>query len=348
MSSNQHYVPQFYLRFFSKDKKSLCLLERRNGRIATRGSIKGQASKKGFYGDERVESALSELEGVFSGLLRRIVDEGNLDWLGDTEHLLLLQNLMLQRARTVSARAKHKEWNDMMVRLQMEIGINNDDKLTEEEKQRFRKELEHIEANPVRFQLEGMQVALENAGSLADLRPLLLVNRTNRPFFTCDAPVVLTNPHMRLIKIRGVLGTQTPGLLLLFPVNPEYCLMLIDVHCYTVKGVRGSKLPLRNLKDVLVLNKLQLHHSSSVIYFHDYHLSNYASEIWRSEKTKLVDHTGKVNQAPGIDESGTAMGDIIHSYEDQLPLVPSFTFLKYSSITENEYVFSTREERTSS
>lgn len=123
--------------------------------------------------------------------------------------------------------------------------------------------------------------------------------------------------------------------------------MLIDVYCYKVKSLQGSNLRLKELKDVFILNKLQLHNSSSVIYFQDDQISTYANEIWKSEKSKLVDHTGKVNQAPGIDEKGRTMGDIIHTYEDQLPLIPDFTFLKCSTIKESGHGFSTREERES-
>ena len=49
---NHHFVPQFYFRRFSTDGKSICLLTRATGKTVRQATIKGQASKIGYYGDE--------------------------------------------------------------------------------------------------------------------------------------------------------------------------------------------------------------------------------------------------------------------------------------------------------
>jgi len=69
---NQHYVPQFYFRYFSENGKSICVLNRDSGKAIKSASIKGQASKKYFYGDSDVEDRLSEIDGLFSTALRQI------------------------------------------------------------------------------------------------------------------------------------------------------------------------------------------------------------------------------------------------------------------------------------
>ncbi|HEX2983013.1 MAG TPA: DUF4238 domain-containing protein, partial [Ignavibacteriales bacterium] len=58
---NQHFVPQFYLRNFSENKKSLCDYNLSNNKYIKNASIKDMASQNYFYGkDENIEKLLSK------------------------------------------------------------------------------------------------------------------------------------------------------------------------------------------------------------------------------------------------------------------------------------------------
>ena len=233
---------------------------------------------------------------------------------------------------------------DRFLQLYMECEVNNDDALDNETKEEFRKIAQTLEADPKQYQAHGMSIALECAGSLVDLLPIVLHNKTNRPFIFGDSPVVLTNPLLKQISLRGVLGAQTPGLIVLYPLSPRHCVMLIDAAAYKLKKLNSSVHSIRNLRDVALINKLQIHNSASAVYFSDFQYSQYVVELWRQEKTRLIDHIGKVVEAPGIDHNGEPMGDIIHAFEEQLPLIPKFSFLEYREVPENEYQFTSREE----
>ena len=89
---------------------------------------------------------------------------------------------------------------------------------------------------------------------------------------------------------------------------------------------------------------MQIHNAVSAVYFSDFQYSQYVHGIWRQEKERLVDHKGKVVEAPGFDHTGEAMGDIFHSFEEQLPFIPRLSFLEYQETPEEEYKFSRREE----
>jgi hypothetical protein len=342
--ANQHYVPQFYFRYFSANGKSICVLNRSTGLMNNSASIKGQASKKYFYGESEVESRLAEIDGLFSGAVREIKKNGSFENCLPHNYVLLLQNIMLQKSRTVSERKKTKAMQDKLLQLHLECEVHNDESLDEKTKEEFKKHIKSLEANPKQYQPMAMKVAIECAEHLLGLRPIVLHNKTNRPFIFGDAPVIFTNPLLKQIRLRGVLGAQTPGIIVLYPLSSNQCVMLIDERSYKINKFRSSDYRIRELSDVAQINKLQIHNAASAIYFSDFKYSRYVAELWRQEQEKLVDHKGKIVEAPGYYHNGEALGDILHSFEEQLPLVPKLSFLKYVEVPEREYQFSRRKD----
>lgn len=342
--SNQHYVPQFYFRFFSQDGKSISVLNRRTGSTIEKAPIKGQASKNYFYGDVEVEDALSEIEDHFSAALRQIKNEASFEKCSPEHYVLFIQSIMLQKSRTMSARKKSKEGADRFRQLYMEVEVNNDDSLDDETKKGFLEIVKNLESDPKQYQKMAMSTAVQCAEYLFDLLPIVLHNKTNRPFIFGDAPVIFTNPHLKNITSRGALGAQTPGLLIYYPIDSEYSVMLVDEKKYRIKGFRKSIVSVRNLSDIAALNKLQIHNATSAVYFSDYKYSGYVSQLWRQEKNRLRDHKDSFAEVPGFDHNGQPLGYIFHSFEPQLPFIPKLSFLRYGEISEEDYTFSRREE----
>ena len=216
-SANQHYVPQFYFRGFSSDDRSVCVLNRSTGKTIPVASIKGQASKKYFYGEADAEKGLQQVDGAFSGVVRRFRECAAFDEFSGEDYYTLLQNIMLQRSRTMSARSRSKAMQDRLLQLHLEMRVHADESLDEDTREAFLKFAGEAEADPRQYQALEMSIALECVESLLDLLPVVLENRTNRPFIFGDAPVVFSNPHLRQVRLRGVLGAQTPGLMILYP-----------------------------------------------------------------------------------------------------------------------------------
>lgn len=341
--ANQHYVPQFYFRYFSQDGNSICVLTRNNGRTFESAPIKGQASKKYFYGDEKIEQTLSEMEGQFSYALRQIKDDLCFKKCTPENYVLLLQNIMLQTSRTITARQKNKPIRDKEAQLYVEYMVsNNDHLLSKETKDMFLNNIQGVEADPQQWQSMNMGMAIKATESLCDLLPVILQNKTNRPFIFGDAPVVFINPYLKNITLRGVLGTQTPGLIILYPIGSMHSIMLIDETAYRIKKLRGSVLVVRDLKDIAALNKLQIHNATSAVYFSDNQYSRYVANLWMQEKQKLVEHKGKVIETPEFDHNGELISYLIHSFEQQLPFIPKLSFLEYQELPEKDYRFSRR------
>jgi len=343
--ANQHYVPQFYFRYFSETGKDICVLNRKTGTTINSASIKGQASKKYFYGDSDIEDQISKIEGFFSSALSSIRNPFTFENCSYDSYFLILQNLMLQKARTVTARQKNKAGEDRLLQLYLECEITNDQNLDAETKKAFYEIARNVEADPKQYQLMGMTIAIETAEALTDLFPIIIKNLTFKPFIFSDSPVIFINPLQKKIRLRGVLGANTPGLIIMYPLGPRHCLMLIDQNSYRIKKLKHNNLSIRNNADVAKINKLQIHNSANAVYFSKYKYKNYVYGLWNQEKSRLQPHEGKVVEAPGFYHTGEPMeGDILHVYEKQLPLVPRFSFLDYEETEENEYKFERRKE----
>lgn len=342
---NQHFVPKFYFRQFSKDGASICVLHRKSGRLIERASISGQASQARFYGDTSVEDALTAIEGNCSTALRELAQ------LSDPTHLppdfvdILLDWMNLQSSRTVTARAASKHRNDAFLRLQLEAMLHNDMTLTDERRNELLSMLPWMEADAVSAQLMEMDIALECASSLRDLTPVFLANKTNRPYVFGDSPVVLYNSFRRHIDVRGVLGLDSVGLMVFYPLSSALCLMLLDPHCYGLKKSTGNRIEVRALPDVMALNKLQLHAASECVFFGDFQYAPYVGELWRQESHKLVKHASLVNRAPGFSvETKEPMGDITHAFRPQLPYRLSLSFLSHAEDPKT-YPYTRRSRR---
>lgn len=343
---NHHFVPQFYFRRFSADERSICVLPRCSGSAVRTASIKAQASKDWFYGSDEVEALLGRMEGDSSRALRALAEQRDPTHL-PAEHLdVLFTWLGVQRARTEAARQLSKPMNDKMLQMFLEVQVGNDESLTDDQKLEKLKELTPVSSNAAWAQAVEMEMAIRSSRSLMDLAPLLLENRTNRPFIFGDSPVVLHNAFYEKVKHRGVLGFDTPGLLLSYPLNQRLSLLLVDEECYRIKRTLDSRVLVRDLNDVMALNKLQLHAASSCIYFHDFQYAPYVKALWLQERTALRSHTSPVYEAPGIDATtGEVLGDVVHFFQPLLPYKLRLSFLDHEVLGDAEYRFRRRSQR---
>ena len=334
---NHHFVPQFYFRRFSSDGRSICALMRGTGHVVRRASIKGQASKDWFYGSVEAESALSEIEGHCSAALRELAALKDPTQLS-AEHIEgLLIHLTLQRSRTEAARVAGQPIHDKMAQLVVEMGASNADGLSDDQRALILDNLDSWQADPVAAQGLEMATAMQSAEALSDLRPLLLVNTTNRPFIFGDAPVVFYNPYCRDVTLRGVLGFASPGLLVILPLDSRTCFLLVDAEVYRVRASANNRVSVRDLRDVAALNKLQLHAASGCVYFEEERFSGYVKALWAEEHKRLTKHAGSVAQAPGFDaQTREPLGEIVHAFQPQLAYRPLLSFLKHEIVGDGD------------
>lgn len=334
---NQHFVPQYYFRFFSENKKSISLLNRATGKTVATAPIRGQASKSYFYGDAKVEGVITEVESSFIAGLRKISSEKDFGCLSENEVLSVLQAVMFQRSRTLAKRKDGKKQQDQIVKLFAEIAINKLENISEEERQEYYKLLDFMSADPVPFQGLDMAISIEQANHLLDLKRIVIKNRTKYPFIFSDAPVVMINPFQQRVDYRGVLGMVTPGLIIILPLSPRIIIMFIDHKAYNLQGESKGALNIKFVKDVDQLNKLQILNSSSAVYFGNPEGSTYVYRLW-SEVRRYLDDTPKGMIGEALLQDGEDTKEVIHIYDRQLPLMPSFSFLKYEKASRDSHL----------
>ena len=338
---NHHFVPQFYFHLFSGKEDCINVLHRATGRVIKNGPIKSQASKNLFYGSDTIEEALGIMEGAASAALKKLVELQNPMVVDHEEVDVILAWLALQRARTQAARQASQLSQDIMLRLHLEVQINNDKTLSDEKARELKDSLSEISSNPAHNQALQMKVAMQASGAMGDLVQIMLLNRTNRPFIFSDAPVVFYNAYYRKVVDQGVLGMDTAGLMIFFPLGPQLTLVLLDGGCYAVKKMRNHQIQLRDLRDIAALNKLQIHAATHCAYFDDATMERYVANLWEEEKRSLSDHTGRVVEGPSFDaRTGESLGDIVHSFQPQLPYDLRLSFLEYQEADEKTFSFS--------
>lgn len=334
---NQHFVPQYYFRFFSADAKSISLLRTANGKTIATASIKGQSSKSYFYGDSNAESLITQIESQFINVLKKLRREKTTATLDPEENLLMLQSIIFQWSRTLSRRIHGQERNDFYARTSAEIALNKAKDINEELKDSLRPLLKYVKAEPIPFHGIEMAISITNAHYLDDLRKIVLKNRTKTPFIFSDAPSILINPMQEKVKDRGVLGMKTPGLIALLPLDSRTAVMLYDSHAYSIKGISKGSLNIRSQKDIDEINKLQIHNSSSSVYFGDFNFEAYVKGLWTEER-KSFNSTPRGVVREGVLLEANKEKQIVHFFENQLPKMPKLSFIKYEKAEEHSYL----------
>lgn len=337
---NQHFLPQFYFKNFSTNKKTINLILRRSGKIIKKASIKGQCSKSYFYGTEEIEDLFSIIEGDHSQILKKIIQIDSFESLKkyinnfdpiehgkiamNPEMLVLFQIILFQRSRTEFAA---KQTSTLFSKMVKEIFISH---LKAKEETEILKYTDFMDilVDEQNIVLSLVKLAFESTPAILDLGIYVLKNKTSREFIFSDSPVVFYNRAYKDIKRHGSLGLQSPGLLIFFPISPNTCLLLIDEKKYYGDLIGNNYFEIKNEFDIDSLNKLQLHHSLNSIYFSDNLSDQYIKKIWKQQKNSFVDLLGHFQNISSVDRYGKKNGEILHMYEEQIPFEMNLSFLK--------------------
>ena len=114
-TKNQHYVPQFYLRYFSVDMKNVGVYILKSGKNIPSVPIKGQASRDYFYSDSmEIEKTLGALEVRAKGVIDRIIAAPT-EPLGEEDKDTLFLFTVIQRGRTAEQADLFREVYDRIL-----------------------------------------------------------------------------------------------------------------------------------------------------------------------------------------------------------------------------------------
>jgi hypothetical protein len=213
-------------------------------------AVKNQCAGSYFYGkDERLEKAIQSVEGLYSAVLRAVLEpQFTLD---EGCATVLRRFWLLQHLRTEAASQRS-----------VQMAADTDTTAS-------------ISAFSFRFGIkEAVQLAMgafaESMDAIDDLRVCLIRNRTNVPFLSSDDPAVFTNRwYLHDSRIRGrSFGLHGSGTLAFLPLTPRILCVAYDGDVYSLPHTRGW-IDVRSVDDIRALNQHQFLNCFANVFTHD-------------------------------------------------------------------------------
>ena len=343
----QHYVPKFYFKMFSKGSSCINLLLTKDGRVINNASIRGQCSNNRFYGSDKIEQVFSQFESAHCNSLKRLIDlvwQSNSSTL-DPQHLVWILNAILfQRSRTALEIKKiAPAIENFYLELFKEHLKYKDNELYKIFVQDIEKGKVSIKEPPQATVYRSIVAALLSPLLITDLDFHILRNFSDYPFIFSDAPVVFYNTYYQHVKHRGVLGLQTPGLQIFYPLNSYTLFMLNDPDVYFGNRLKSTIIDLTERSDISQLNALQLHHSMNTIYFAYEDDEVYINSLWLAHKDNIVRPRADFGIRNGwLVDGKPPKGILYHMFEPQLNITLDLSIIECTPIDPRKYKYRVR------
>lgn len=311
-SREHHFVPKFYLRYFSADGKRINLFNFARGKAIRGVSIKHQCSRHNFYDfAPKLEGAFSKLEAGAAGVIAKIKATTMVPNVGSSEWNSLTSFMVFQRLRTARAGYTSDAGTDYFSKLMLEN----------------RPELSGIDLNEIQIGhlypvAIPLSVAADMIPMITDLQMHLFVNNTRREFITSDDPVVAHNQYCEGITYRGVTGFASRGLQLFWPLSPIHLLLLSDPEVYRVdRADHGhSTTKISSERDVAQFNSLQILNAHENVYFLDADVRGNAEQQCAGLSKERPRGRMVFVETEAIPDPAGGESALLHQFEPLLPL----------------------------
>ena len=267
-----HYVPQFYLKLFSNNGKSIGMFRFANRKFIEYASIRNNAGREYFYGeDNKVENWFKIQEGFWANIIREIVSSERIS--ADPEkHIKLLMCFILTDERTAHnadyINTCITELSKVSARMMKEHGQLNVDNSF----------LDEIKVQMNGHMLPFIQNLPENINDISDLRLILIKNTTSQQFITSDKPVARYNQVFMVNNYSMNYGLGHMGIQCFLPISPNLCLCLFDSVPYRFKLDDNGVLAINEPDQIHELNRLFVYNSDETIFY------NNSEKKWRLER----------------------------------------------------------------
>lgn len=219
----QHYVPQFILKKFSKNKNKIYVFDKKQNRSFT-SNVKDTGHENNFYEEEllgyknNTEFKLTELETSVSPVIEKIIKNGSIKDLEKLEHELLCLFSTVQMLRTNHTREFLDFFNETLTKRITEWGYDPN------------VDIENY-TPPSEIELKSSAIDILNTlpgslvGDFLNKQLLLMEAPQGHTFYSSDNPIVKHNHFPR--EGRGNFGLGLKGIEIYFPISPRYCLSFL-------------------------------------------------------------------------------------------------------------------------
>lgn len=222
--------------------------------------VKNQCSRDYFYGkDSDLENSIQSLEAEYANVVRRLRD--NPSRMQHKDARFLSSFWMFQHLRT---EAIQQSILKNSIDLQQAIGENVPDLI-----------LDKKEAT-----LIALSAFANHSDAIADLRMVLVRNRSSTPFLTSDNPAVQTNRWALSNSKRGVaaFGLISAGEIALLPLTQDLLALMYDQDIYSIAHTDGV-ISVRNSADIRALNDHQILNCAANLYVGSLFTATHIAEL---------------------------------------------------------------------
>lgn len=250
ITKDQHYVPRFYLKNFSQNRKSIGMLRREGYRLVENASIRQVAYRDYLYGkDGNIENWLSKCEGKWSKVVRFLLGQAEEAAPVDLEeyYALLLHFVAISIARTARVADGTREFMDYLGMMFDEVQASGKELAFDRDE--FFEDYDRPNAKSI-------EIADETIAVLGDLRPLTIINDTTRGFLSTDNPVVQYNLLYTQRNYTVNYGLSSGGLIIFLPLNEKISFCLYDAEVYSTKSLDDATVTISSINQINELNKL--------------------------------------------------------------------------------------------
>lgn len=319
-----HYVPQFYLKNFSEDRKNINLYNFKRDHFIGGAPISGQCYRRKLHSFQPgLEQRLGKMEQEASAAIRAILDIREAPPIQAKEWMDMLIFTIFQKSRTARSIESAETMKDFYI-----------DHLTSGNAPEPGSAVEKIVADKTTSAQIVFSIIPEIAGVVTDLKMHLLINDTPEDFLIGDDPVVLHNMYCEGTTHRGVLGWDCRGLQAFVPLSPKILLMLYDLETYRVNGDRGAQhtTTLQSTRDIRSLNSLQALNAHENLYFYGAPTPDLETFCHQMREKRVKGRSTLVITKPTKEADGTT-SQLLHTFEPLLPirLAPSFIKIRQSA-----------------
>ena len=239
--TRQHYVPRFYLKNFALKRKKgytiRCFNKEKEHPFEE--NVDKVGMEKYFYdkyAPPKIEKLFSEKEQNHSIVYHKIIENGSINNLSESDKRSMSEYIFFQNERTRTTRERNRQIVKKVYKMrEKESGLPKFESLSPEyqewllESRGLMAQL-NILFNVFKDEEGNIQSPEEIIGYIMNLGWNLTKNNLTKEFYTSDHPIVIYNPISNGDKIIGYGSNsyRATGVEIYFPLTPNTCLVLFD------------------------------------------------------------------------------------------------------------------------
>lgn len=222
ITKNQHYVPRFYMKYFSnirnagtkKEKVLISFYQFKDNILRENIPTTSVCSEDYFYGqDGKTENSLAEMENRWSIAFKNVNDNTFAE--GDIESIREFVIYQISRTKAMLSHNREMVTNVMEAVSKKQFGNMADGKT-------FNELLENKIQNEITPEF-GLSIVKETIPVISDLKMKVITNETEMKLITSDVPIIIINP---LGIYRA--GLNSVGEVIFFPISPWKIIFFYD------------------------------------------------------------------------------------------------------------------------